>query len=282
MANRLTKRKTVMSHGLIAALLASSALAQELPDHTPRPGGVALLAIPAASPQPEVTFAGKPVMLRERNGVWLALVGIPLSQSPGEISVDVRDGNVDLTLSFTVDEHTYREQQLTVKREYVEPDPEQIARITEERRVLDTALARFRDAGPDSLRLRAPVPGRRSDSFGFRRVFNGQPRRPHSGMDIAAPSGTPVSAPLAGTVAVTGNFFFNGNTVIVDHGQGFQTAYLHLDRIDVAEGDVVDTGDTLGLVGATGRVTGPHLHFSTYLNGTPVDPALFLDPPDSD
>jgi len=273
----MTSRLTSL---LVALLIVAGARAQDIPAHSPRPGGVAVIEIPVTEGRPEVSFNDKSVMLIDQDGAWLAVVGIPLSHSAGETHLTVTKGNAHLELPFKIGEHAYREQQLTVKREYVEPDAEQIERIAGERRELDAALNRFRDASPTSLQLQAPVPGKRSDSFGFRRVFNGQPRRPHSGMDIAAPAGTPISAPLAGTVAVTGNFFFNGNTVILDHGQGFLTAYLHLSRIDVAEGDALEMGDTLGLVGATGRVTGPHLHFATYLNGTPVDPALFLKPID--
>jgi murein DD-endopeptidase MepM/ murein hydrolase activator NlpD len=137
-------------------------------------------------------------------------------------------------------------------------------------------MARFTEPVPRDLRMQAPVDGRRSSSFGLRRVFNGQARQPHSGMDIAAATGTPVVAPLAARVADTGDYFFNGQTVWLDHGGGLLSMLCHLSRTDVRAGDSLAAGQPLGAVGATGRVTGPHLHWSVLLNRTSVDPALFI------
>ena len=173
-------------------------------------------------------------------------------------------------------EHAYREQRLNVDRKYVAPSQANLERIGRERKIIDAALSRFTDVPVDTIRMLAPVDGRRSSSFGLRRFFNDEPRAPHKGMDIAAVEGTPIRTPLAGVVAATGDYYFNGNTVIVDHGQGLISLYCHLSEIGVAEGDELSAGEMLGKVGKTGRVTGAHLHFGTYLNGTAVDPAILL------
>jgi murein DD-endopeptidase MepM/ murein hydrolase activator NlpD len=212
-----------------------------------------------------------------RNGPqWIAVVGIALAAAPGSAHLSVQRGDgAPSALAFTIKPHRYKEQRLTVAPGQVDLSKDDLARFERERAHLADVTATFTDTLPASLLLHQPTPGPRSSSFGLRRVFNGQSRNPHSGMDIAAASGTPVVAPAAGRVIDTGNYFFNGNTVWLDHGAGLLTMYCHLSAIDVKVGDEVATG----AVGATGRATGPHLHWSVSLNRAMVDPALFLAGP---
>ncbi len=263
-----------MSRTLLLMTCLITSLAFAAPEHSPRPGGIAVIDLGATeSTPPPVRYGDRPVLVLRKDEHWYAVLGIPLDTAPGTLSIDV--GGSDR--SVTVSEHAYDEQRLTVTNQsYVTPDQAQLDRIGSERKILDAALNNFRDVAVDDMALLAPVDGRRSSSFGLRRFFNDQPRSPHKGMDIAAGQGLPIAAPLAGVVTATGDFFFNGNTVIIDHGQGFVTMYCHLSEIGVEKGQAVGTGDTIGLVGATGRVTGPHLHFGTYLNGTAVDPAILI------
>jgi murein DD-endopeptidase MepM/ murein hydrolase activator NlpD len=267
----MTKTRVyALSLGLLSATFAVAA-----PEHAPWPGGIAVIDVgPAEAPRPIVEFDERRVLVTENGNRWLAAVGIPLDAATGEMSIRVNTARV---IAFEVHEHAYSEQRLTVKnKKYVTPDQAQLDRIGRERKIIDAALGNWRDVDVDGLSLESPVAGRRSSSFGLRRFFNDQPRSPHKGMDIAASEGTVIAAPGHGVVTATGDYFFNGKTVIIDHGQGFVTMYCHLSRIGVEEGQQLETGAPIGAVGATGRVTGPHLHFGTYLNGTAVDPALLL------
>lgn len=260
---------------LFIALLSTSASA--VPEHSPWPGGIAVVRVPGTA-RPQVTVNERNALVLKAEDEWIAVIGIPLDQTvPGTVTARIAKANEPArTIELELKRYDYQEQHLSVDRKYVEPSPGELERIFSERRIINAALNNWREAPLVDVGLQAPVGGRRSSSFGLRRFFNEQPRSPHKGMDIAAVTGTPVNAPLDGVVTATGDYFFNGNTVIVDHGQGFISLYCHLSEIGVDKGQTVTTGTELGTVGATGRVTGAHLHFATYLNGTAVDPALLL------
>ncbi|QNK68311.1 M23 family metallopeptidase [Variovorax sp. PAMC26660] len=242
------------------------------------PGGVARLSLGPAAARPTAFAGDVPLLVLGDTIEWTALVGIPLAATPGDTSITVRtEGRPERQIAYTIAPKQYREQRLTVAPRTVDLSPEDQSRYERERDHQVTVIATLTEMRPDAaLQMRVPVPGRRSSSFGLRRVFNGQSRNPHSGMDIAAGTGTPVLAPLPGKVIDTGDYFFNGGTVWLDHGGGLLTMYCHLSRVDVKVGDVLKTGERLAAVGATGRVTGPHLHWSVMLNRAMVDPALFI------
>ena len=263
----------------LAVLFGLAFAATDLPQQRRAPGGVVRLALGDSLAPPAASYGGVPVLVVRDGAQWAAVVGIALAAKPGHASLLVRsDDGTSRSVPFTIEPHRYAEQRLTVAPGQVDLAPADLARYERERAHLATVSATRSDATPETLQLRPPTPGPRSSSFGLRRVFNGQSRNPHSGMDIAAPTGTAVIAPAAGRVIDTGNYFFNGNTVWLDHGGGLLTMVCHLDTISVQPGDVVATGDRIGNVGATGRVTGPHLHWSVSLNRAMVDPALFLAP----
>ena len=250
--------------------------ALSLPRTSAVPGGIAIVPLEVDSPTAPVAYAqGHRVLVTQLEGRWVAVVGIPLAAEPGRSLLALHSPASKL-LGFEIGPKQYATQSLKVAPRQVNPSPKDLARIARERARIEKALSRWSEALPASLKLPQPVPGVRSSSFGLRRVFNGEARNPHSGMDIAASTGTPVLAPLAGEVIDTGNFFFNGNTVFVDHGAGFISMYCHLSRIAVKPGQRVQAGAILGQVGMTGRVTGPHLHWGLLLNHAWVDPELFV------
>jgi len=254
-----------------------------LPHESAVPGGIEILTLPAqAGPRqssaepPGVEAGGSRALVVQDGGRWYAIVGLALSTAIGRQYVSLKTAAGAESLAFEVADKRYTTQSLNVAPAQVNLSPADLARYARERTEIDAALEHWTPQQPDRLLFAAPVPGRRSSSFGSRRVFNGEARNPHSGMDIAAPTGTPVIAPGGGTVVAVGDYFFNGNTVILDHGRGLFSMYCHLSAIEVHVGQHITIGTKLGAVGMTGRVTGPHLHWSLSLNRTWVDPQLFL------
>ena len=221
------------------------------------PGGV--VAIPLPEEATGAHFAGRPAVVYRNH----ALVGLPLETSPGRYKAYIRTGSGNLEVSFGVEPKDFPVQRLTITNDrMVNPNPEDLARIRRETARMRAAYALVSPAKGDLHPFLLPVDGELSSPFGRKRILNGQPRSPHQGLDIAAKTGTSMIAPAAGIVVTTGSFFFNGNTVMIDHGSGLVTMYCHLHEIHVKEGDSLARGETFGSVGATGRATGPHLHWT--------------------
>jgi murein DD-endopeptidase MepM/ murein hydrolase activator NlpD len=253
--------------------------ATTLPQELKVPGGIALVSVEARDDAPPtVTFDGARVAVVEHDGLATAVVGIPLNAHIGEQWLDMRwPSGKHVRQSFTVKPKEYETQYITIKDEReASPLPADLERIAKEQAISQKVLSTWSDDIPD-FSFMHPVEAPISSAYGLRRFYNNELRSPHSGLDIAAPQGTPIRAPADAIVLQTGdNFFFNGNVVYLGHGESLITVYCHMSRIDVKSGQQVKQGDIIGLVGATGRATGPHLHWGVYLNGTPVDPNLFL------
>lgn len=275
MPNRRPFRHPVFALSILAASVSALPGAETgaLPFKTsPVPGGVAMVELPKG-PEPAVTFHGERVLVRRRPAGWFAVVGIPLDAKPGQESIVV-DGQ---PVNFNLKAKNYPEQHLRLEnKRQVNPDPEDEVRIVREAALTKAAWTSWPEGLTPTLRFNQPTPGGLTASFGMRRVFNGEPRLPHSGLDIKAPAGRVVRAPAAGVVVLTGNFFFSGNAVFLAHGEGVVSLLCHLSKISVTEGQVLKAGDPIGLVGMTGRATGPHLHWSLSLNNARVDPRIFL------
>jgi len=243
------------------------------------PGGIMFIDVGVFTDSlPEVRREKHEVAVVERDGKAMAIVGIPLGTKPGNHKLLVKDSSgAERNVSYRVDDKQYKEQRISIEnKRKVNPAPLDMKRINKE----NVRLKVVKSSRAETLIATDfiwPLKGIISSPFGLRRFFNDQPRRPHGGIDIAAAEGEPIIAPADGVVIDTGDYFFNGNSVFIEHGLGLQTFYAHMSRIDVQRGDRVSVGDVIGAVGATGRVTGPHLHWSVGLNGTWVNPLLVLE-----
>ncbi len=249
------------------------------------PGEAVLVRVVPSVPVSDIrgaVFGGIVRFYQADDTSWEGLVGVDLLVEPGSYDLalqitPVAGTPVERDYPLVVEDKAYPTRQLTVAPRYVEPPPDVSARIARESQ---EQQAIFADASDERLwrgPWGTPVPGRATSAFGSRSVFNGQPRSPHSGADFRAAEGTPVVAPNVGRVVLTGDTYFSGGSVILDHGWGLYSYFAHLSKILVDKGDLVEPGQTVGQAGATGRVTGPHLHWTLRLNGARVDPLSLIE-----
>lgn len=266
-------RTMFLKYFCLLACCFTAASATAFPSDNRVPGGIAIMPITGDS-QPSITYQGRKTLVLQQGKQWFVIVGISLSAKAGQhVLINTTNHTKHF---FAVTDKKYPTQYITLKnKRMVNPNPFDMERITRERSTLSHALSTWSLQRP-KIDFVLPVKGRLSSPFGLKRFFNKQARRPHSGLDIAAPRGTPIKAPAKATVVDVGSYFFNGNTVLLDHGNGLITGYFHLNKIAVAIGDAVIQNQIIGTVGDTGRVTGPHLHWNVYLNKNKVDPALFI------
>jgi murein DD-endopeptidase MepM/ murein hydrolase activator NlpD len=277
------KLRTCFRFGLLVLAVAfgfSGLAYASLPQSSSVPGGVALIplvSVSSSADTPQSWLGDQPVLVTSDHGLWYAVVGLPLDMAPGSHELRVKIGDVTRTQDFEVNKKKYPEQHITLEdKSKVELSAEDEARADRELAVITELKHHWRAAQDTDLALVLPVKGRLASRFGLRRFFNEEPRAPHAGIDMAVARGTPVKASAQGTVLAVDDYFFNGKTIFVDHGNGLITMYCHLDQFDVKPGDTVGKGQIIGLSGQTGRATGPHLHWSVVLNGAMVDPELFI------
>lgn len=268
----------MIKYFLLLLFFSAFAQANTEPNQLLVPGGIAKISIASSNePMPRVFYQKKRVLVSEIDQQWVAIVGIPLSAKIGKQEIIIHSNQKNTSKHFSIKDKNYPAQHLTIKKKRMVTGftDEDLKKINADKIIMTAAKSIWTETKPN-INFITPVDGRLSSLFGLKRFFNDIPKRPHNGLDIAAPTGTTIMAPASGTVIEIGNYYFNGNTVFLDHGQGLLSAYLHMNSISVKPGQIIKQGEQLGTVGETGRVTGPHLHWIVYLNKTPVDPALFI------
>ena len=271
---QIVKPQSLMSLVISFALLIGLALpaTTAFADATSVPGGVYAWSVPAGAS--DIRFQNNPVFVVGQT----ALVGIPIRQALGQAQITFVYGGQNQTHTFEIVDKRYTEQRITLQnKEMVSPNPKQLERIRAESKRQRAIYATVSAPMDLSTGFSMPLEGITTSLYGHRRFFNDQPRSPHSGLDIAAPTGTPIVAPAQARVALVDDLYYNGKSVFLDHGQGLITMYCHLSEQTVSTGELVQQDQVIGLVGATGRVTGPHLHWSVSLNGYRIDPLAFRE-----
>ena len=244
-----------------------------------RPGELVVLTLvpPAGSDRVQVRAFERDIpAFRISDRAWEALVGIDLDVRPGTYAATITAGAAHASYDLHVSPRAFRTRRLTVDEAFVTPPPSEEARIEREATLMANTWKAPADERLWSGAFVRPVAEPANSAFGTRSIFNGKPRNAHSGADFLSPAGTPIHAPNAGRIAVARSLYFSGNTVIIDHGLGLFSLLAHLSVIDVHEGDRVTAGQVIGKVGATGRVTGPHLHWTVRAADARVDPLSLL------
>ncbi|EXI90466.1 MAG: Septal ring factor [Candidatus Accumulibacter regalis] len=280
---RIVARAALPSTALLMALLPAPSAHAALPTAASVPGGVALIVlgpIAANSPRPLAWLGEQQILVAAEDAQWVAVVGLDLATAAGtyELLVDMA-GEWQLQ-PFTVADKDYPAQRITMKdSSKVQLSASDLTRAEGELATIQQLKRHWREAADTDLAFVLPAQGRHSGRFGLRRFFNGEPRSPHAGFDIAVARGATVKASAHGQVLAVDDYFFNGKTVFVDHGNGLISMYCHLDSAAVHPGDAVAKGQRIGAAGMTGRATGPHLHWSVILNGAMVNPELFVTRP---
>ncbi|MEE6246564.1 MAG: M23 family metallopeptidase [Pseudomonadota bacterium] len=271
---QIVKPQSLMSLVISFALLIGLALpaTTAFANATSVPGGVYAWSVPAGAS--DIRFQNNPVFVVGQT----ALVGIPIRHALGRAQITFVYEGQDQTHTFEIVDKRYTEQRITLQnKEMVSPNPKQLERIRAESKRQRAIYATVSAPMDLSTGFSMPLEGITTSLYGHRRFFNDQPRSPHSGLDIAAPTGTPIVAPAQARVALVDDLYYNGKSVFLDHGQGLITMYCHLSEQTVSTGELVQQDQVIGLVGATGRVTGPHLHWSVSLNGYRIDPLAFRE-----
>jgi murein DD-endopeptidase MepM/ murein hydrolase activator NlpD len=275
---------------LTAALVCAAALARAdsigvtVAARSIQPGELVVLTVTTPAPADRIAvraFDRDAAAFRDGERSWRALVGVDLDVAPGvhvvAIDADIGKQKIHATYDLDVQPKTFATRTLHVEEAYVNPPADVQTRIERDAAELRRV---WQSSAPERLWTGGfvrPVPGASVSRFGTRSIFNGQPRSPHNGGDFMSPAGTPIEAPNGGRVALAHDLYFSGNTVIIDHGLGMFSTLAHMSEIDVREGDVVSAGQVVGRVGATGRVTGPHLHWAVRVGGARVDPLSVLE-----
>jgi septal ring factor EnvC (AmiA/AmiB activator) len=272
--------KKILLTTFFSIFISSVSIAQIFPTKSPVPGGIAIIDLsPSFTEKSKVYWGGKRVLTRKINGSWQAIVGLPLKIKQGIHKIKIINSQGKKShREFSINNKDYETRHITISnKRMVSPTKKDIKRHYKEKPLIIAALKTWTENNNIQTQFSLPVDGRFSSIFGLKRIYNKQARiRRHTGLDIAAPTGTPINSPAKGKVIRTGAYFFTGNTVFIDHGQGLITMYSHLDKTNVKAGQHLEQGENIGTVGMTGRVSGPHLHWVVSLNNTKVDPKLFI------